>query len=788
MIRSCLVALALVIVTAAGAQADTGKCQRAIAKASAQFFQTVAKAKATCEETVVRGGGAACPDARMAAAVTKAEAKLGALIAASCAGSDQVCNADLVDEDLPATLGWPAVCPNVGNAACHQPIHSCADITACLSCLGTEITTATTTLAVGELALPSVTDRILNKCQRTIGKANAGYTIAVDRALARCWHGRMAGNHAGTCEPPAVGDGKYLAAIAKADAKRTAAIGKACGGADRVLGGGDDLTTAAIGFAESCPNAITPGGLACGGAITDLTSLVACLDCVADATVACADRAAVPQLAPYPAECAACLAPPMASACPTTLALTASGPRVDFDLGWNGLGHDATLPSNTGLTLAVSGCDGTHHPTCGECALAGPITGAGGPSDVSRRCAHQTETACATDVDCGGLPCVFFLGPPQGIRAGGVGFCFVNELAAPVSGTLNLTSGSAAASLSMRSRLYPTGFTGQPCPACIAGSCQGGARDGQPCSAQGSGQNGPVSLDCPPSPGAFAGTLAFEFPLSTDVQSRSLTSAGPNCRQTGFTSLECWCDTCNELGMTACFSNADCPASGGGPGICGGRRCVGGSEAGKPCNQCIGGANHGTACADPSACPGGTCPLGCGGVCAGGVNDDAPCTTSSECPGSTCASGVCNRPGETTQPNACYEDVSLPGNPRHCAATGSGEGACTAGPVDDRCSVDSFVICSSTADCVPVAAGGPCADCTTANQICLATPRDCFPDDGTPGNPVLASGAPGPPCDGVSRPTLAAFACAQPVGSSLVNAAFGLPGLSRIRMPVEIAE
>jgi hypothetical protein len=778
-----IVALALVAAAATTADAETLRCQRDVAKASAKYFQAITKATQKCTDMVVKTGTGSCPDAKMSSAVGKADAKLASSITKSCAGSDGVCNGDAVDEDLPAAIGWPSECPNVATGLCDDPITTCADVTACLRCLATDITDATSGLAFDALALPSA-DSTLNKCQRSLGKADAKYGAAVSKALAKCWEARMTGKHANACEPPAIGDGKYLDAIAKADAKRTSTIAKACGGADHALGGGDDLTPAAIGFAGDCPAAAVPGGPACGGPITDLASIVACLDCVSDATLACADRAAVPQLSAYPPECAACLAPAMTSPCPATVAIAARGDRTDLDVGVNGLGHDATFPSGSGLTLAVSGCDGTNHPTCGECDLSGPITGAGGPSDVSRRCANDPETACTSDADCPGDVCVFFLGPPQPVLAGGISLCLLNDLVAPVTGTLNLSDGSAAAALPLRTRLFATGTASHPCPRCEAGTCVDGPRDGQACTAQGSGPSGPLSLDCPPHP-ALAGTLRLDLPLTTDVQSRSISAASPACRQTGYGAFRCMCDTCNEATQTACFTNADCPMSGGAAGICGGRRCLGGSEAGKPCNVCLGGANHGATCTNDSACPGGTCSVGCAGICVGGANDDAPCAGSSECPGGSCALATCNRPGEPTQPSACLDDTATPGV-LDCVPSGGGEGHCSIGPVENRCSVDAFVPCTDDLDCLPVGSGGSCNDCTTPQQTCVAHFRECFTDNGAAGNPVVALGSAGAPCAGVARPTLAALTCAPPVGISFTNAIFGLPGLSRLRMPTEI--
>lgn len=804
--RSPLFAVALIAFAATTAEAEVVKCQRAVAKASTQYFQAITKATDKCENAIVKTGAGTCPDAKMTSALDKAAAKLASSIAKGCGGSDRVCNGDDVDEDLPAAIGWPTLCPNLGNQTCDGVIASCADVITCVACLGATGSDATRDLAYAALALPSTSDPTLNACQRTLGKANADYIRAASKAVAKCWDARMAGKHGDTCVPPALGDGKYLDAIAKANAKRTDKIAKACGGADDALGGGDDLTPAGIGFAAACPTAVVPGGASCAGAVTDLTSLAACLGCVADATIACVDNSAVPQLTPYPPECASCLAPPASGPCPTTIALEARGERVDLDVGFTGLGHDGMLPTNNGLTLAVSGCDGTEQPTCGECDLSGPITGAGGPSDLGQRCANHSADACTADVDChvciggpnadaactsasecpGGAcddsACVFFLGPPQAAVYGGIPLCVLNEIAAPVSGTLDLTTGAAAASLALRTRIHPFGTLAQPCPTCVAGLCTDGPRSGLSCTAQGTDRTGPLSLDCPPHPGSLAGAFSLDFPLTTDVQSRSITAASPTCRQTGYSSFRCLCDTCNNAAQESCAAHVDCPASGGAPGICGGRRCIGGSEEGKPCNQCLGGANHGGPCASPTACPGGTCLPGCAGTCSGGVNAGAPCSAVSECPGSTCALGSCTRPGEPTQPNSCTDDTATPGA-LDCEPTADGEGACTVGPFDNVCSVDAFLACTDDANCLPTSAGGSCVECTTAGQTCVTRARACFTDNGAPGNPVLAVGVPNAPCGGVARPTLAGMTCVAPVAATAVNAGYGLPALARIRLP-----
>jgi hypothetical protein len=60
-----------------------------------------------------------------------------------------------------------------------------------------------------------------------------------------------------------------------------------------------------IGFPASCPGTPIPGPVVdCGDLPADtLDELVGCVDCMTSATADCADRGAVPALAPYPREC-----------------------------------------------------------------------------------------------------------------------------------------------------------------------------------------------------------------------------------------------------------------------------------------------------------------------------------------------------------------------------------------------------------------------------------------------------------------------------------------------------
>jgi hypothetical protein len=273
-----------------------------------------------------------------------------------------------------------------------------------------------------------------------------------------------------------------------------------------------------------------------------------------------------------------------------------------------------------------------------------------------------------------------------------------------------------------------------PCPQCNAGVCSNGPRIGQACAITGSSiQYGDVSLDCPPNAGSNVGTLAISLNLGTGIQSVTLSTANPKCRQTGYTTLRCFCDTCNSLPLKACSSNADCPISGLNPGICGGKRCQQGTNAG------------------------------------------APCANISECPG---VGTSCTIPGEPTQSSACLDDLETPLS--GCQSIGGDQGECPDGPTEATCSIHKQHSCSFNSDC-----DHPSPACPTcvAGETCIAKNRVCFTDNGIVGNSVNVTGHPDVPCGGVSRPTVGSLFCLAPVSASALNVAAGSPSLGRVRVP-----
>jgi hypothetical protein len=125
-------------------------------------------------------------------------------------------------------------------------------------------------------AIPARAD--VAACEAAIQKASAAFGKAELRALARCEDGIRKGKITPQdcrLEP------KTAAALATADTKRAAAIGKACGGADKACGGdlAGEFGSDALLWPATCPGLT---GAECDGATetAECTGIDACLACV----------------------------------------------------------------------------------------------------------------------------------------------------------------------------------------------------------------------------------------------------------------------------------------------------------------------------------------------------------------------------------------------------------------------------------------------------------------------------------------------------------------------------
>ena len=282
--------------------------------------------------------------------------------------------------------------------------------------------------------------------------------------------------------------------------------------------------------------------------------------------------------------------------------------------------------------------------------------------------ASGSWTTCASDADCPGTDnaCVTFLAPPQPIAqtTSSLPLCLMQDIPEEITGTVNTDTGAAAFTISIRSRIFAA--AGETCPSCVAGTCDSGARTGQPCTVHAASTSSAelVSHDCPPAASTLVATNnVVRFPLTTGSSALTITAASPQCRFPGVTDLRCACDTCDNAAGTPCASNADCAAVGA--TTCGGKRCVAGTNVG------------------------------------------APCTVNSECP-----SGACQIPGAATRPNFCGNEI--------CSSDPSDSGSAAEGTcaLEGWCIVDSETPCFDDEDCAP---GDACdrvmVDCFLDNGV-----------------------------------------------------------------------
>ena len=759
--------LTLTLLGTGSAQADALRCKREIAKASAKFAQAKVRILQKCEDAVLIGKqGGTCPDSKGTAAITKAAGKLRSAIDKKCGGADHDCTAT-TDNDSIASIGWGSSCPNFEDGSCDNAITDCDGVSNCLLC----VDEAAVDQGIGLYydALTNSSDPTVKKCQREIGKNGAKYLRLKSKVLQKCKDKVLNGQSMGPCP-----DAKSAAIIAAAEAKKNQKICSSCGGNDRVCGGPDDLTPAMIGFPASCPGVTVPGGAACGGTVSTLPQLVACVTCVDNYKSECVDRIATPALGAYPAECSGGGTPPPSCgnnvkegteecdgtsdahcpnlckpdctcdpgpctlpAQPPAKVAFLGRPGSDLDTGWTGIGHDSATVDNANLMAGtVSNCDfDLGSPTCGQCDLSGPVAfpgpskncicmNLGALDSSSLNVCDPQAPSCA-----GAETCQCLLGPPLPISAGAIPVCVVNRLTGPIVGTANVSnSGPHAGEGAVQLKLSAAVFNGekveQPCPICVndptprdgvkAGTCSGGVRNGLSCDVGGTSDFfGAVSSDCIPSVTKNIGTLSIGFNPATTATTQMATVV-PCTDEPG---KNCFCDTCATAAGEPCNTNADCP----GGVVCGGRRCIGGANDGNPCNN-----------------------------------------------NSLCPDGFCNRPGRPTKPNGCQDGVCTLN-----AIDGPTEGICQSGPIDKACSIETYRGCNANADCNPPPSGS-CPTCASG-QSCASFLRQCFMD------PIVRHGDP----DALT-PVVAATFCIPPTQSESVNQVAGLPGPGALELPTRV--
>jgi hypothetical protein len=299
---------------------SAGRCQRTINKELGKFVKTKSKIMQKCKEGVVKRGNPPllgdCPTTDQDTRINAAAQKMRDKIAAHCGGKNKQCNvADAganADEPL-ADIGWDiGTCPDLRGEGCINAINDCNDIGTCLTCIGHEAVNHATELYYDLLvASEFATGSDVNKCQVAIGKATVKFLQAKSKLLNRCWDNVLNGKDGFTVPPGCPATDLITAQkIAAAEQKKIATICTACGaGGDVNMDNlcddpGQGISPTAIGFEPDCPDVTIPGSAtSCGGLVTSLADLIACVDCVTEFEVDCSAAIAVPNLTPYPADC-----------------------------------------------------------------------------------------------------------------------------------------------------------------------------------------------------------------------------------------------------------------------------------------------------------------------------------------------------------------------------------------------------------------------------------------------------------------------------------------------------
>lgn len=794
----------LAIGTTAGAATDEGKCRDTILKEAGKYLKAQTKNLGKCNDSLVKAktgfNGLQGRDCRDLAGKTqekldKARNKFLAKVDKKCGGDDKICGnnadtaglallADDLDIDDPA-IGWGAsgnfgngfagICPDFESAGCTNTIRHCGGagsdgegITDCVLCINDQVINQTMDLLYADLLSAKFGAGIdpvksHNKCQKAMVKASAKHVLSKSKTLGKCWAAVNKGK-AGFSSSDGAGcidtSGKTAAKIDKSEAKKIAAICKACGGDDKACdqnlstlagtlvntagSGGDFDPLLDIGFGEACPNLTLPyaPGTDCGtldnlgsGSLDDnienMEEFVRCLDCVLEYKVDCADRSLVPNQEAMPAECSnSCILDVGTDLCPTSLQVTVNPFDTRLDSGWTGTSHDFDVPSNGRLTLGMSNCDGTNRPTCGECDLTGPLPNTGGDQFDTQRCRGDSSITCTADSDCGAnAPCSFFFGAMLPLTSGSVPICVTNEIVGAVTGTANVESGTAATAITLFTKVHIGAANAKPCPTCEFDDvdnqfeCGAGARAGLLCTVDSqSSFFGQLSYDCPPD--GVIGEFNIGLNPATGLQTATLSTANPSCTGSGFSTSRCFCSTCQASAIEPCMTDADCAAT----RTCGGKRCL------------------------------------------DGVNQGDPCTGTSDCAG-----GPCDVPGQGTQPHKCVGDFVCTPNPGDTDSVD--EGFCALGPFDGVCSLEPYLGCFNDAGC---AGGGK-----LPGQTCIFPVLNCYTDNGVIGGTVDVQGAADPGCGNRATPALGTLFCVPPSEGAAVNAVAGLPGLARLDLKVE---
>jgi len=183
--------------------------------------------------------------------------------------------------------------------------------------------------------------------------------------------------------------------------------------------------------------------------------------------------------------------------------------------------------------FAVTGCTGT------TCTL-GPTSG------------PQTPPLDCTDTGCP-------IGPPVPVTMP-LPTCSATTWGAPGEGSVDVSAGTASVLLHARAHTWLSTNRNQPCPSCVGGTCDRGARKGLACTSTNAAGLTPDCLPGGTDGSSDIGIITLDVQLKTDTQSRTTTD-GVFCQ--GQDNIRPGLPGCFGLRLCRAIDAAGVPAAGG---------------------------------------------------------------------------------------------------------------------------------------------------------------------------------------------------------------------------------
>lgn len=544
-------AAAAAIVFAAGtAQAAPVKCHAAIGKNITKYQATLAKNMVNCHKarTGEKQPGTVNCNLAKGANSSDLKSKIAGARQKAIDGINKACVIDAVPEAT--VLALYASCPSPVATSPARPTSQIEDFTELANCL----------LDVSEHYVGEISSELLGSPTIPVSDAGADCQGAVGKALSKAI--KTIGGNRNKCHGSAEKTAEGLVPYTNSSCATSDTSGKIAPAITAIQTAiNTSCTTALVGgrsawqaLGNCAARAQNPGAadlIACG--LNKVATPIgnglagAAQELPAAACAAVADVVINSGYAPFSGS-----------------ALKLTNSRLDS--GWKGSAHNVDIIGDSLGAVTLSGCDAdckncdvSHNPKNGNCRCETTIP----PSGVN---AALIECDTINDVDpaCGGGICQCMFGPPLPISASSTPVCVVNRFATEFTGG-TAEVGEYDVGTTTRALVHTGISQVQPCPICVSGTCEGGARDGGACTVDASHPDfGDVSFDCPPDSGQNISGSGLLLDLQFSSGSASVTAGIPAAGTFCDGADDCHCSVCTLDTKIGCSDDAPCIAASAG--------------------------------------------------------------------------------------------------------------------------------------------------------------------------------------------------------------------------------